>query len=123
MICIFDKDENLRSTLLQEEGFLHWAEAKIEEELNGQTSMDLSVPYFVNSPDHPGSGERNHPDVHWIEVENTLVVKMTDYNRDEEYFREFVIKETDCPSGSLGGFPVGAGDRGGSRFVTGSFLP
>lgn len=34
MICIFDKDENLRSTLLQEEGFLHWAEAKIEEELN-----------------------------------------------------------------------------------------
>lgn len=95
MICIFDKDENLRSTLLQEEGFLHWAEAKIEEELNGQTSMDLSVPYFVNSPDHPGSGERNHPDVHWIEVENTLVVKMTDYNRDEEYFREFVIKETE----------------------------
>lgn len=94
MIFLFDRDEYIRATLLREEGFLHWHEARVEEEQNGQISLNLAVPYVVNNPDYERISE-NHPDVQWMEVERTVIAKMTDYHRDEEYFREFVIKETE----------------------------
>ena len=108
MIFIFDRNETLRATLLQEEGFLNWHEARIEEELNGAATLELTVPYHVASPavDPEDHQPENHPDIEHIQEEYTVVVKMMDQYRDEEYFREFVIKEIelDTEAGMLRAF-------------------
>lgn len=99
MIYVFDRNEELKAILKQEEGFLSWVEAKIEEEINGKVSLDLSVPFYAQDMTCPDLQE-NHPDTRHIEVENTVVVKMIDTQRDEEYFREFVVKETETDTDS-----------------------
>lgn len=86
----------MKVLLAQEKGHLPWNEAKIEEEINGKVTLDLSVPYYADCACGCENAEYrgNHPDIQYIEVENTVVVRMIDTQRDEEYFREFVIKET-----------------------------
>ena len=96
MIYVFDRNQEMKVLLTQEKGHLSWSEAKIEEEINGKVTLDLAVPYYVDCGCEDGKEYRaNHPDVQYIEVENTVVVRMIDTQRDEEYFREFTIKETE----------------------------
>lgn len=91
MIFVYDRLENMRAIIQNKKGYINYSEARVEEEINGKISLDLSIPFEEGD---------THQDFQWIDVENTVVLKMIDQNRDEEYFREFVIKETDLDTES-----------------------
>ena len=85
-------DPKICGAIIQnKKGYINYYEARVEEEINGKISLDLSIPFRV---------AETHHDFQSINVENTVVAKMIDQNRDEEYFREFVIKETNLDTES-----------------------